>query len=139
NYSVSLDAQWRAVRGQVQGFLSDAEVDQLVEHDRGGWYLNGEKAEGLDHLIDLDFGFTPATNLPQLRRLALRPGEAADAPAAWLEAGASRLVELRQRYERRDENSYWYQAPSVDYEAVLEIAANGFVAVYPQLWEMERG
>lgn len=139
NYSVSLDPGWRAVRGRVQGFLSETEVDQLIERNHEGWNLNGAKAEGLDHLIDLDFGFTPATNLPQLCRLALRPGEAAEAPAAWLAAGASTLVELPQRYERRDENSYWYQAPSFGYEAVLKIAGNGFVAVYPELWEMERG
>ena len=135
-YGVRLDRDWRAMRARVHGFISDRKIDQLVTREEEGWTINGEKIAGLSHLIDLDFGFTPATNLPQLRRLALRPGERADAPAAWLDAGASSLQELPQSYERLDDDRYRYEAPSFGYDAVLEIAANGFVARYPQLWEM---
>jgi hypothetical protein len=47
----------------------------------------------------MDLGFTPATNLLQLRRPALEPGQAAAAPAAWLDVSAGTLEELTQRYE----------------------------------------
>ena len=50
----------------------------------GAWTLNGQNMPGLRDCIDLDFGFTPSTNLLQLRRLALECGQVADAPAAWL-------------------------------------------------------
>jgi hypothetical protein len=39
-------------------------------------------------------------------------------------------------YERRSETSYWYEAPTVPYQASLEIAPNGFVRSYPGLWRL---
>ncbi len=92
----------------------------------------------IGNCVDLDFGFTPATNLLQLRRLALDEGQAADAPAAWLSAlPAGSLELLPQRYERRTAATYWYEAPSVGYAALLEVAPTGFILRYPGLWEAE--
>jgi hypothetical protein len=45
-------------------------------------------------------------------------------------------MELPQSYERRSEMSYGYEAPSVPYRALLEIAPNGFVRSYPGLWRL---
>jgi hypothetical protein len=87
--------------------------------------------------LDLDFGFTPATNLIQLRRLALDDGQIADAPAAWLDVSSATLELLSQRYERRGEGAYWYEAPSLGYAALLEVAPTGFIHRYPDLWEAE--
>jgi uncharacterized protein len=98
--------------------------------------LNGVAVEGLEHLVDLDYGFTPATNLLQLSRLALEPGQQAEVPAAWFDLDSASLVELPQTYERRSQGSYWYEAPTVPYRALLEIAPNGFVRSYPGLWRL---
>jgi hypothetical protein len=92
---------------------------------------------GVAGLADLDLGFTPATNLQQLRRVGLAVGEDAALEVAWLDAGATELVALPQRYRRLDRLRYDYAAPSVDYAAVLTLAASGFVADYPGLWRME--
>jgi hypothetical protein len=86
---------------------------------------------------DLDFGFTPATNLPPLRRLALEVGQAAAAPAAWLDVAAEMLTLLPQRYGRRTEALYWYESPSVAYAVLLEVTPEGFVRRYPGLWEAQ--
>ena len=98
--------------------------------------LNGAAVEGLDHLVDLDFGFTPATNVLQLSRIALEPGQRAEVPVAWFDLDSASLIELPQIYERRSEASYWYEAPTVPYRALLEIAPNGFVRSYPGLWRL---
>ena len=47
------------------------------------------------------------------------------------------LVELPQHYVRRSERTYGYESPSVPYSAELEIAPNGFVRSYPDLWMLE--
>ena len=44
-----------------------------IRRDDAGWRLNGVRVEGLEHLVDLDYGFTPATNVLQLSRIALKP------------------------------------------------------------------
>ena len=101
------------------------------------WTLNGAVVSGLENCVDLDFGFTPATNLLQLRRLALALEEAANVPVAWLDVSAGTLEVLHQRYERRSETTYWYEAPRFDYAAMLEVTAAGFIRRYPGLWEEE--
>ena len=137
-YHVACDLAWHAQQGHVQGWLgADAVEFHIVRTNAGVWTLNGAVVADVGNCVDLDFGFTPATNLPQLRRLALKVGQAADAPAAWLDVSAGTLALLPQRYERRTETTYWYEAPSVQYAALLEVAPTGFIRRYPGLWEAE--
>lgn len=109
----------------------------IVRTTRGEWVFNGETASGLETCVDLDLGFTPAMNLLALGRLDLREGQGATVPAAWFNAATSTLAVPPQRYERRTESTYWYEAPSVNYFALIEVTAYGFIRRYPGLWEAE--
>ena len=135
-YQVEVDDRWRSKRGVVSGFLGDKTIAHEIRRDDVGWRLNGRVIEGLEHLVDLDYGFTPATNVLQLWRIALEPGQRADVPVVWFDLDSASLIELPQSYERRSEASYWYEAPSVPYRALLRIAPNGFVRSYPGLWRL---
>jgi uncharacterized protein len=135
-YQVEVDARWETKRGLLSGLLGDQTIRHEIRRDGQGWALNGVAVEGFEHLVDLDYGFTPATNVLQLSRLALRPGQRAEVPVVWLDLDSASLIELPQTYERRNEGSYWYEAPTVPYRALLEIAPNGFVRSYPGLWRL---
>jgi len=137
DYRVTCDRGWRSQRGRVRGWFGERAVALTVIRDAGGWTVNGERAPGLEDCVDLDLGFTPATNLLPIRRLALAVGEAAEPTAAWLDVSAGTLEPLSQRYERRTEDAFWYEAPRFGYAASLDVAASGFVRRYPGLWEME--
>jgi len=135
-YQVEVDARWQTKRGIISGFLGDKTIKHDIWRDDAGWRLNGLRVDSLEHLVDLDFGFTPATNLLQLSRIALEVGQRADVPVVWFDLDSASLIELRQTYARRSEASYWYEAPSVPYRALLEIAPDGFVRSYPGLWRL---
>jgi hypothetical protein len=135
-YQVEVDARWQAKRGNINGFLGDQTIAHEIRRGDQGWRLNGALVEGLDHLVDLDFGFTPATNVLQLSRIGLKLGQSAEVPVVWFDLESASLAELPQIYERRGERSYWYEAPTVPYRALLEIAPNGFVLSYPELWRL---
>jgi len=135
-YQVEVDARWRTKRGVISGFLGDETVQYEIQRDDAGWRLNGARIAGLEHLVDLDYGFTPATNVLQLSRIGLKSGQSAEVPVVWFDLDSASLTELPQRYERRGETSYWYEAPTVPYRALLEIAPNGFVRSYPGLWRL---
>ena len=135
-YQVEVDARWEARRGTVSGYLGDQAVRHEILRDDLGWRLDGVPVESLKDLVDLDFGFTPATNVLQLKRIRLSRGQKADVPAAWFDLDGFSLIELPQTYERRGDASYWYEAPTVPYRALLEIAPNGFVRFYPGLWQL---
>jgi hypothetical protein len=134
-YEVVCDGQWRARHGRATGFVGARSLDVRFERTSEGFRLDGAVVPGLSDCLDLDFGFTPATNLPALRRLSLEVGQSAEAPAAWFDAGAHELKRLPQRYERRSADTYWYESPTAGYAALLEFGPSGFVVRYPDLWE----
>jgi hypothetical protein len=137
-YHLACDQAWRTVEGRVHGWFGQQSLEfRITRGDSGLWTFNGAAVPGLESYVDLDFGFTPATNLPQLRRIALDEGRAADVPVAWLDFARGTLTSLPQRYERRSKDSYWYESPSFQYQALLEVDEVGFVRLYPGLWEME--
>ena len=134
-YMVEASRDWVTRRARVSGIAGPATIALDIERRSDGtWRINGDSAPELAGLLDVDLGFTPATNLFPLRRLALAPGEVADAAAAWLDDSTWTFARLPQRYERRDALSYWYQSPTTGYEGTLVVNAEGFVQVYPGLW-----
>jgi len=136
-YSLTCDRSWRTERGDVSGWIgSEALALTITRSVAGVWTRNGAVVSGLDGCVDLDLGFTPATNLSQIRRIDLAEGQAADVPVAWLDVSTAKLDVLLQRYERRSAFRYWYEAPRFNYAALLEVDAVGFVRRYPGLWEV---
>jgi uncharacterized protein len=138
DYVVECDARWRTTWGTVHGWRGAARVAHRAERDAdGAWTLDGVLVPGVHGALDLDLAFTPATNMLQLRRVALAVGAAADVPVAWLDDATWTLAPLPQRYERRGEGAYWYESPTADYRALLEVRADAFATRYPGLWEAE--
>lgn len=137
-YVVRCDERWTCVSARVVGRIGARRFERHIERDRGGaWTLDGRRARGLAACLDVDLGFTPATNWLALRRLALRVGEAAPAPAAWLDVGASALKRLEQRYARLSEARYAYESPTTGYAGTLTVARDGAITRYPRLWRAE--
>jgi hypothetical protein len=137
-YHVLCDLGWRTRQGQVHGWFGANSVDFSVTRAvDGDWTMSGAVVPGLGDCLDLDFSFTPATNLLQLRRLSMVQGQAVSHPVAWLDVFAGTLEILNQSYERRSEAAYWYEAAKFDYAAVLEVTPTGFIHSYPGLWEAE--
>lgn len=133
DYAVDLAADWTTREGRISGFVGDTAVDRHIVRADGRWSLDGTPLPELDDLVDLDFGFTPATNMQQLRRVGLQIGQEAEVPAAWIdfEGGLSRLP---QTYRRTGEETYAYASPTTGYAETLVIAPDGFAREYPTLW-----
>ena len=137
DYRVDCDRAWRSRSASVRGWVGVQPVDIVIVRRDDRWSLNDAPVQGLDDCVDVDFGFTPATNLLQLRRIALATGGAADVPVAWLDVPAGTLLRLEQRYRRLADERYAYDAPRFAYRAELEVSSQGFVRRYPGLWELE--
>jgi hypothetical protein len=138
-YEVTCAHDWTTTRGSVRGHLGEVPIAHDVARGDDGWLINGQRVQGLDDVVDLDLGFTPATNFLQLRRVSLAIGETADFDVAWLEgeSPSRELIRLPQRYERRSSDSYWYESPTTGYSALLIVGPDGFARQYPGLWESE--
>lgn len=137
NYDVEYDAEWNTIAAHTRGRVGHADVEHEILRGAGGWTLDGRIIDGLQDITQIDFGFTPATNLPQIRKLDLAVGARSVCDAAWFDFGERALKPLRQYYERKNERSYFYESPSANYAAILMVAENGFIAEYPNLWRAE--
>lgn len=128
-YTVDYAADWSTRSATV-------DRDGKLRHIRrdSGWSVDEVAVPGIDDLMDVDFGFTPATNLAQVKRLDLAVGRAADLDVAWMDADQAGLVSLWQHYRRTADLTYAYEAP--EYQAALVFSPSGFVAEYPKLWKM---
>ncbi|WP_295542212.1 putative glycolipid-binding domain-containing protein [uncultured Pseudacidovorax sp.] len=138
SYRVLCDTRWQTRAATVRGWLGDASVHLSILHDaRQGWLFDDVPVPSVAHCIDVDLGFTPATNLLPLRRLNLAPGQEAEVPAAWFDPSTGILQPLPQTYCRLDGSRYRYEAPTLGFEAELRVGAEGLVHDYPGLWRAE--
>jgi hypothetical protein len=136
-YSLQCDLRWETLSGRVCGVVGERPIDYVVARQNGFWTLNGGAVLGLERIVDLDFDFTPATNFQLLRRISMARHETISLPVAWFKLESGTLTALSQTYTRRGERAFWYEAPSIGYAGLLEIAQNGFIRSYPNLWEAE--
>jgi uncharacterized protein len=138
-YEVSANANWQTCIARISGYVGASNIDLTIAPTTNKyWSINGVETQAAAGSIDLDLGFTPATNLIAIRRLSLNIGERASAPAAWLDFPDFTLKQLEQQYHRLSDTQYEYASPDVGYAAVLEVDRYGAITHYPDLWEQER-
>lgn len=137
-YKVVADASFRTRQAVVTGWLGTRAVDlQICTGRKGSWAVNGEDQPQLSGCVDLDLGFTPATNFLAIRRLNLSIGEGAQAPAAYLTFPQLNFSVLPQRCKRLTSTAYEYEAPTVGYKDTLGISEQGIIKHYPGLFTAE--
>jgi hypothetical protein len=139
-YAIGCDTEWRTRWALVEGSAGDLWLRYELRTDREGrWTNHGEPIPALSGTVDIDLGFTPATNLLPIRRLSLSVAETAPVRSAWLRFPELRLEPLEQTYTRERERVYRYSA-MVDGEpfvARLDTDPRGLVVRYEGLWELE--
>ena len=137
-YEVLADASFQTVNARVEGRVGPREVALAIRASRAGlWRVNGVEQPQLAGCIDLDLGFSPATNLLPIRRLRLQVGQAAEADAAYLEVPSLRMLRLPQRYRRTAALEYAYESPAHGYQATLKVTRIGAIAQYPGVFALE--
>lgn len=137
-YDVVCDAAWRSRCARVRGWIGAHAIDLVIDRaEDGRWRLGGSTIPHIGRDCDLDLGFTPATNVIAVRRLALAIGQATDAAAAWLDPSDWSLETLAQRYRRDGEHQYRYEAPTLGFATTLSVTRDGMIKDYPPFWRLE--
>lgn len=139
DYRVLCDPAWQTESATVEGWAGGEPVRvRLAADAERRWRLDGAEQPQVEGCVDVDLGFTPATNLLALRRLALPVGAAAEVRSAWLDFPGFAMEPLPQRYRRTGESTYAYESSGGAFTAELRVNAAGFVTHYPRLWTEER-
>ena len=139
-YEIQCDGEWRTRTALIEGEADGAAIRFTLAADgAGSWTRDGTPMPELAGALDVDLGFTPATNTLPIRRLSLAVGESAPVRSAWLRFPELRLEPLEQTYTREAEQSFRYRAV-VDGEpfvAHLDTDSFGRVLRYEGLWEAD--
>ena len=135
-YAISLDDRWITRGARIWGWAVGGERETRLDADGlGHWEVDGTPRPEIDGCLDVDLESSACTNMIPLRRLELRVGQTARAPAAYVRARDVRVERLEQTYTRlRDDGStqrYQYRAPGFDFESVLVYDACGVTLDYP--------
>ena len=139
HYDVIADAAFRTRSAAAIGYVGKKAIDVRIRSTgTARWRVDGVLNAALTGCVDVDLGFTPATNLLPLRRLALKVGQQADAPAAYLDFPGMRFIRLPQRYERTGRDAYAYESPAHGYAETLRVLPSGAVVHYPGVFELVR-
>lgn len=125
SYEVVCDDAWRTRSAIVRGFVGEREIDVRIDVDGERWLLNGEDVEAVRGCVDVDFNFSPSTNLLPIRR-----GCEGNVRAAWLRFPSFALEPLEQSYERIGERLYRY-ASATGFTADIEVDDDGLPVHYP--------
>lgn len=135
HYEVVTDVVWRTRRASVTGYLGNRTIDLRIKAAGNYWKVGGKVNKNIAGCLDVDLGFTPATNLIAIRRLSLKVGQQAEASAAYLAFPRMRFVRLAQTYHRISRTEYEYEAPTVGYAGTLRVASSGAIVNYPGLFK----
>lgn len=135
-YTIECDKEWRTLHCRVGGYIGAKGINHDIRREEGRWLMNGVEMPDLDGSEDIDLGFSPATNLLPIRRLALEVGGSAKIHVAWLRFPELTLELLEQTYTRLAEDSYRYESGGT-FRRDLKVDPNGMVLEYPDLWYAE--
>jgi uncharacterized protein len=139
-YNIDCDPEWRTLSALIEGDAGGSPIRfSLTASGTGHWMRDGALVPELAGALDVDLGFTPATNTLPIRRLALAVGESAPVRSAWLRFPELRLEPLEQTYTRESEQTFRYQAlvDRAQFIARLDTDMFGRVLRYEGLWEAE--
>ena len=139
-YVIECEADWRTRQASVTGMAESSPIRfELTADGHGHWTLNGSPFAPADGALDIDLGFTPATNLLPIRRLVLAVGERAEVRTAWVRFPELRVEALEQSYRREAPRVFRYDAlvDGEGFQARLDTDEFGRVVLYEDLWEAE--
>lgn len=139
-YRIDCDDGWRTREALVEGDVAGRDVRVALAADgAGGWSGDGVPLPSLTGALDVDLGFTPATNTLPIRRLALAIGESRAVRTAWVRFPGLRVEALEQVYARVGDDAYHYEAlvDGTTFTARLDTDAFGRVLRYEGLWSAE--
>jgi uncharacterized protein len=133
-YRVDTRPDWSTSQAEV--LIPEAGIAIEVAADgSGSWMINGQQRNDLDWCIDIDLGWTPATNTLPIRRTQATFNRGITVKAAWLQWPELAFTPVHQTYKKISDNRWRYEQGEFSAELVTD--PHGVVVTYgrdPAIW-----
>ena len=134
-YQIACDKHWRTQRASITLDLYDSVRGIEIAVEDGTWRVDGRVVEAVHGCVDIDLGWSPATNTLPIRRLDLAVGKSSGPlRAAWLRFPELTLEPLPQEYTRVSKRQYRYTSRGGEFTALLDVDDDGVVVEYEGYW-----
>jgi hypothetical protein len=138
-YEIRVDDAWRLRQVDIDQWDPDHRQLMLRSDGEGSWIdADGRPLPDLASCIDVDLTATAFTNTLPIRRLGLKPGEAAVIDVAYIRVPELSVEAVQQRYTclAQSDNGarYRYEGLGTDFRTELDVDASGFVLDYPDIF-----
>ena len=133
---MTCDSRWRTQTVTAAVLTPTLRHIEVTVNEEGVWTDRFNNAiEALDGCVDLDISATPFTNTLPIRRVPLRPGEAAVIEVAYLSVPDLEWQLSMQRYTCKAQTvsgaRYHFESLRSGFEAEITVDSEGFVLNYP--------
>jgi hypothetical protein len=118
-YTVTTDRDW-VTTGATVAVSGGRSAAFVIEASGGSWSVNGVERPDLAGCVDVDLGWTPATNILPIRRMGLPVGDTATTSAAWLRFPELVIDANAQRYTRTAVRTWRYESGPYDFHLVVD-------------------
>ena len=136
-YRILCDLAWNTRFVEV-ALRADPEAERtltiVIDKDQR-WQRDGTALAEVAGCIDVDLGFSPATNTLPIRRLNLPVGSGCEVTAGWVKFPDLTVRPLRQRYSRLSAATYLYESLESGFRAEIEVDDTGMIVRYAGGWE----
>jgi hypothetical protein len=133
DYVVEARSDWstRSARVSIPAMATLFEVEVSP---RGRWVIDGAHRPDLDGALDIDLGWTPATNTLPIRRLPFKRGITVATRVGWLKWSELVFMKAEQSYTKHADRRWTYA--SGNFSADLVVDQLGVVIDYgaPPIW-----
>ncbi|EKE72224.1 putative glycolipid-binding domain-containing protein [Gallaecimonas xiamenensis] len=136
DYEIRCFACWRTRQATVVPKGGDPVM--VTGDGEGNWLLNGEPQPQWQGCLDVDLGFTLATNMLPIKRLGLVVGDDRTVKVLWYRFPQGYFEVVEQNYAHLAPQLYRYTNKATGFTAELSIDDNGMVKDYGELWKQPR-
>jgi len=134
-YKIKATQLWETIFVEIFGQYKNQQHRFMFEGDgTGNWIVNGKVDKNFEGCIDIDIPLTPFTNTLPINRLKISPNREQQIKVIYCDLLQGKFTAVNQKYIRRSDSIYHYQNVPNDFEADIEVDAQGFVVDYPQLF-----
>ncbi len=139
-YQIRVDTSWTVREVDIDLWGPEHRRLKLRSDGQGGWG-DEDGANALRELtgcIDIDLTATPFTNTLPIRRLDLKPGDAAEIKVVYIRVPELSIEAVAQRYtclEQRGTGArYRYEGLATGFRAEIDVDETGIVLDYPDIF-----
>jgi hypothetical protein len=139
-YHVDLDSQWKTKTFQLKqnqaGENRSIRIERMSDQD---WQVNGVARPDLSGCLEIDLAVSPFTNTLAIQQLRLKPDEAKEMNAVYVQLPQLSVSAARQRYQRLDASEpprrFLYSGLDTGFVEEITVDEHALVESYPRFAE----